>query len=451
MAAVCLSEGLHTFIKGIKERHPGDREFHQAVFEVAQDIIPFMDKNPIYREKRIFERLTEADRIIIFRVTWEDDQGVIHTNRGYRIQHSNAIGPYKGGIRFRAPLRLSVLKALAFEQTFKNSLTGLPMGGAKGGANFNPKGKSDREIMKFCQQYMTELSRYIGPNLDIPAGDIGVGEREISYMFGQYKKIKNEFSGALTGKGVSFGGSLIRKEATGYGCAYMLEFVLKEQNQRLEGKSVAVSGAGNVAIHAIEKLVNKGANVITVSDSSGFVYAPKGLAEKDVEELKILKFEKRGRISQFAKDRGLRYFSGKKPWAVPCDIALPCAIQNEISDSDAKTLIMNGCRFFLEGANIPCTPEAVHTIMASKRVFIPGKAANAGGVAVSGLELTQNSMRLSWTEEELDLRLKEIMADIHATIVKYGREHDGYVNYKKGANIGAFLKVADAMLSCGTV
>ncbi len=447
----CLSDELKPFMEGIKERNPGEKEFHQAVFEVARDVIPFMDKNPRYRELRILERLTEADRIIIFRVTWEDDSGAIQTNRGFRVQHSNAIGPYKGGTRFVPGLQLCVLKALAFEQTFKNSLTGLPMGGAKGGANFNPKGRSEREIMHFCQQYMLELARHIGPNIDIPAGDVGAGQREISYMFGQYKRMSNEFSGVLTGKGVSFGGSLIRKEATGYGCVYMLQNVLEYHGKKLEGQPVVVSGSGNVALHVVEKLINVGAKVLTVSDSKGFVLDQKGIDDTKLNALKEIKFERHESLEVFAKMFGLEFFPGQRPWQVPCKIAIPCAIQNEVSKADAERLILNGCMAVLEGANLPCEREAVELFMRAGVIFVPAKAANAGGVAVSGMEMTQNSMRLSWTRKQLDERLHEVMARIHEKCLQYGLEGNGYVNYRKGANISGFIKVADAMLSCGVV
>ena len=447
--ARCLSSHISTFMEGLSKRHPGEEEFIQTALEIATDIIPFMDRNPHYRDHRILERLTEADRIIIFRVTWIDDSGEIRINRGYRVQHSNAIGPYKGGIRFRRGLRLCVLKALALEQTLKNSLTGLPMGGAKGGANFDPKGRSDREIMTFCQQFMTELARHIGPNVDIPAGDVGVGEREISYMFGQYKRISNRFSGVLTGKGISFGGSLIRKEATGYGCAYILREMLRYHGRDLEGMRVAVSGSGNVALHAIEKLVELGAQVITASDSGGFVHLPQGFRPEQVQLLKELKLERRARISEFAEMVGAEYHPGQRPWKVPCDIAVPAAIQHEIDRADAETLVLNGCLAVAEAANIPCTPEAVELFLDAKILFLPSKAANAGGVAVSGMEMTQNSMRLFWSREELEMKLRAVMEEIHAQCVQWGKEADGYVNYRKGANIAGFIKVADAMMQCG--
>ena len=447
--AHCLSSHLGTFMQGLEERHPGETEFLQTALEVARDIIPFMDRNPEYREHRILERLTEADRIIIFRVSWIDDRGEVKINRGYRVQHSNAIGPYKGGIRFRSNLRLCVLKALALEQTLKNSLTGLPMGGAKGGANFNPKGRSDREIMTFCQQFMTELARHIGPNVDIPAGDVGVGEREISYMFGQYKRISNRFSGALTGKGISFGGSLIRKEATGYGCAYIVREMLNYHGRDLQGMRVAVSGSGNVALHTIEKLVELGATVVTASDSGGFVHLPAGFSPEQVALLKRMKLEQRKRISAFAEEVGCGYFPGERPWKVECDIAVPSAIQHEIDRRDAETLVLNGCTAVVEGANLPCTPEAVEVFLSSRILFLPSKAANAGGVAVSGMEMTQNSMRLFWSREELEMKLREVMREIHAKIVQWGKEDGDYVNYRKGANIAGFIKVADAMMQCG--
>jgi len=441
---------LDEFMKGLKRRNPGQREFHQAVCEVASDIIPFIADKPIYREAMVLERLVESDRIIIFRVGWEDDHGNIRANRGFRIQHNNAIGPYKGGIRFHYDLTLDTLKFLAFEQTFKNSLTGLPMGGAKGGANFNPKGKSDHEIMRFCQSYMIELSRHIGPNVDIPAGDIGVGEREISYMFGQYKRLTNEFSGVITGKGISFGGSLIRTEATGYGCVYMMENMLEMRGDEIAGKTAIVSGSGNVAQGTVEKLIEQGAKVLTVSDSSGFVHDAEGITKEKLAFIKHLKNVKRGRISEYAETFKVPYYEKQKPWGVAADLAFPCATQNEISVEDAKTLIKNGCIAVVEGANMPTVQEGVGVFLEAKILYAPSKAANAGGVAISGLEMTQNSMRISWSRDEVDYELQEIMREIHEKCILYGSE-GGFVNYRKGANIAGFLKVADAIIHCGII
>ncbi len=441
---------LEQFMHGLERRNPGEHEFHQAVCEVATHIIPFVQDNPIYDEARILERLSEPDRIIIFRVSWEDDKGNIRANRGYRVQHNNAIGPYKGGIRFHRDLTLSILKFLAFEQTLKNSLTGLPMGGAKGGSNFNPKGKSDREVMRFCQSFMTELARHIGPDTDVPAGDIGVGEREISYMFGQYKRMANRFTGVLTGKGLAFGGSLVRTEATGYGCVYMMEDMLALKGEGLEGKRAIVSGSGNVAQYTAEKLVQLGAKVLGMSDSSGFIFDPDGLTENKLEFIKDLKNKRRGRISEYAEEYNVQFHKGKRPWDIPCDIAFPCATQNEINAENAKSLVKNGCIAVSEGANMPTDPDGIEVFEKAKILLAPSKAANAGGVAVSGLEMTQNSMKLSWSRGELEQRLRQIMKDIHGKCVEYGKEGD-YVDYRKGANIAGFIKVADAMLSCGVV
>jgi glutamate dehydrogenase (NADP+) len=443
-------ELLDSFIHGLKRRNPGESEFHQAVVEVAEHVIPFMADKPRYRDAQILERLTEPDRVVIFRVNWEDQEGNVRTNRGYRVQNSNAIGPYKGGIRFHPTVSLSILKFLAFEQTLKNSLTGLPMGGAKGGSDFNPKGKTDREIMRFCQAFMDELCRHIGPYTDVPAGDIGVGEREIGYMFGQYKRLTNQFVGVLTGKGIQFGGSLIRTEATGYGTVYMMEDMLAHRGDKLADKKAAISGSGNVAQYAAEKLGQLGAKVLTMSDSSGFVYDPAGIGGERLEFMKRLKNVKRGRISEYAQEFGAEFHEGKRPWGVSVDLALPCATQNELSGDDARTLVQNGCIAVAEGANMPTDPDGVRTFIEAKIPFAPGKAANAGGVAVSGLEMTQNSMRLSWTKEELNQRLRDIMRGIHERCVQYGTESD-YVNYVKGANVAGFIKVADAMLACGVV
>ncbi len=441
---------LEEFMHGLERRNPGEPEFHQAVCEVAANIIPFIEDKPHYQEAQILERLTEPDRIIIFRVSWEDDEGQVRTNRGYRVQNSNAIGPYKGGLRFDHDLTLSVLKFLAFEQTFKNSLTGLPMGGAKGGADFNPKGKSDSEVMRFCQSFMTGLFRYIGHFVDVPAGDIGVGAREVSYLFGQHKRLTNEYTGVLTGKGLSFGGSLIRTEATGYGVVYFLQDMLATQDEGVAGRSAVVSGSGNVALHAIEKLVAEGAKVLTASDSGGFVCDPEGIDNDKLGWLKDLKLNRRGRISEYAEEFGVEYHEGKKPWGVPCELALPCATQNEINEEDAKTLLANGCIAVSEGANMPSELPAAEAFLDSGILYAPSKAANAGGVAVSGLEMTQNSMRLSWSHEELNRRLREIMQDIHDKCRRYGQEGD-QTNYVKGANIAGFVKVADAMLSQGVL
>jgi glutamate dehydrogenase/leucine dehydrogenase len=417
---------------------------------VAEDILPFIEDKPIYTEMRILERFTEPDRIIIFRVCWVDDKGNTRVNRGFRVQHNNAIGPYKGGIRFHSDLRLSVLKALAFDQTLKNSLTGLPMGGAKGGADFNPKGKSDGEVMRFCQSYMNELYRHIGPQTDIPAGDIGVGIREISFLFGQYRRLTNTFTGALTGKGLAFGGSLIRTEATGYGCVYMMEAMLKRKGQDLSDKTALVSGSGNVAQYTAEKLIELGAHVVTLSDSSGFIYDPEGIDTEKMEYVKQLKNVERGRIQEYARKYGVEYHEGQKPWKVPCDLAFPCATQNEIDTDDAKTLVKNGCMALAEGANLPTSLGGVRVFQDAKILYATSISASAGGVAVSGLEMTQNVMRLTWSREELDKQLCSIMTDIHEKCVEYGTEGD-YVNYRRGANIAGFFKVANAMLACGVV
>ena len=441
---------LEYFMTGLKRRNPGQPEFHQAVYEVALDVIPFILKNPIYEEHRILERLTEPDRIIIFRVNWEDDKGNIRANRGYRVQQNNAIGPYKGGIRFHREVQLDTLKFLAFEQTFKNSLTGLPMGGAKGGADFNPRGKSEREVMRFCQRFMSALARHIGPHTDVPAGDIGVGAREISFMFGQYKHMANEFTGVLTGKGISFGGSLIRTEATGYGTVYMLNNMLSHHGHTIDGKVALVSGSGNVAQYTVEKLMEMGAKVVTMSDSSGFFHDPDGLSPDKLEWLKELKNIRRGRISEYAEHFKVGFHEDRRPWQVPCDLALPCATQNEISAEDARTLIKNGCMAVAEGANMPTVQEGIEAYLEGGLLYAPSKAANAGGVAVSGLEMTQNSMRMSWPRGELDRRLHDIMQDIHGKCVKYG-EKDGKINYRKGANIAGFIRLADAMVACGNI
>ena len=441
---------LDEFMQGLIKRNPGEIEFHQAVEEVAANVIPFINKHPKYIKNRILERMTEPDRTIIFRVCWEDDEGNVRTNRGYRIQFNNAIGPYKGGLRFHHSVNLSILKFLGFEQTFKNSLTTLPMGSGKGGADFNPKGKSEREIMRFCQAFMTELSKHIGENVDVPAGDIGVGAREISYMFGQYKRLKNEFTGTLTGKALEFGGSLIRKEATGYGCAYFMEEMLKNQGDSIEGKNCIVSGSGNVAQFCAQKIMHLGGKVLTLSDSSGFIHDPDGLNEEKLDYIIDLKTNRRGRISEFAEKFKCKFHKDKRPWSIKADLAFPCATQNELELPDAKLLIKNGCRAVAEGANMPTTKDAIDAFHKAKIIFSPGKASNAGGVSVSGLEMTQNSIRLSWQREELEERLKTIMHDIHKQCVNYGTEKD-HVDYIKGANIAGFVKVAEAMVAYGVI
>ena len=441
---------LDEFMQGLIKRNPGEIEFHQAVEEVAASVIPFINEHPQYVENRILERMTEPDRTIIFRVCWEDDEGNVRTNRGYRIQFNNAIGPYKGGLRFHPSVNLSILKFLGFEQTFKNSLTTLPMGSGKGGADFNPKGKSEREIMRFCQAFMTELSKHIGENVDVPAGDIGVGAREISYMFGQYKRLKNEFTGALTGKALEFGGSLIRKEATGYGCAYFMEEMLKHQGDAIKGKSCLVSGSGNVAQFCAQKIMHLGGKVLTLSDSSGFIHDPDGLNEEKLDYIIDLKTNRRGRISEFAEKFKCKFHKDKRPWSIKAGLAFPCATQNELELPDAKLLIKNGCRAVAEGANMPTTKDAIDAFHKTKIIFSPGKASNAGGVSVSGLEMTQNSIRLSWQREELEERLKTIMHDIHQQCVNYGTEKD-HVDYIKGANIAGFVKVAEAMVAYGVI
>lgn len=433
-------------------RNGHEPEFIQAVQEVAETVIPYIAKNDIYYGKNILLRMVEPERLISFRVAWIDDDGEIHVNRGYRVQMNSAIGPYKGGLRFHPTVNASVLKFLAFEQVFKNSLTTLPMGGGKGGSDFDPKGKSDDEIMRFCHAFMTELCRHIGPNTDIPAGDIGVGAREIGFLFGMYKKIRNEFTGVLTGKGLSWGGSLIRPEATGYGTVYFADSMLKTKNETFEGKKVVISGSGNVAQYAAEKVLHLGGTVLTLSDSGGFIYDKDGIDEEKLAFVMELKNNKRGRISDYVdKYPSAEFHKGETPWKVVCDIALPCATQNELNGDDAKTLIKNGCIAVAEGANMPSTPEAIHAFHDAKILFAPGKASNAGGVATSGLEMSQNSLRISWTRKEVDERLKGIMADIHDSCIEYGKEEDGYCNYVKGANIAGFVKVADAMLAQGVI
>jgi glutamate dehydrogenase (NADP+) len=445
-----MSAKIEAFMAKVTEKNPGEAEFHQAVREVVESLAPFIEKNPLYQEAKILERMVEPERIIMFRVPWMDDQGQIQVNRGYRIEMNSAIGPYKGGLRFHPSVNLGILKFLAFEQVFKNSLTTLPMGGGKGGSNFDPKGKSDNEVMRFCQSFMSELFRHIGPDTDVPAGDIGVGGREIGYLFGQYKKLRNEFTGVLTGKGLNWGGSLIRPEATGYGCVYFVEEMLKMRKESLEGKVCTVSGSGNVAQYTVEKLIQKEAKVVSLSDSHGTIYDEDGIDRKKLDFVLELKNVQRGRIKEYAAKFKCKYFEAKKPWGVKCDIAFPSATQNEIDENDAKALVKNGCMAIGEGANMPTTPEGVRVFQKAKILYAPGKASNAGGVATSGLEMSQNSMRLSWSREEVDKKLNGIMKAIHEQCVKYGKE-DKYINYVNGANIAGFVKVADAMLAQGLV
>ena len=433
----------------LKRRFPNEPEYHQAVEEVLNTIEDTYNRNIEFEKSNLIERLCIPDRIFSFRVTWTDDQGNVHTNMGYRIQHNNAIGPYKGGIRFHSSVNLSILKFLAFEQTFKNSLTTLPMGGAKGGSDFNPKGKSNAEIMRFCQAYILELWRNIGPGTDIPAGDIGVGGREVNYMYGMYKKLARENSGTFTGKGLESGGSLIRPEATGYGNVYFLLEMLKTRIIELKGKTVAVSGAGNVALYTVQKLNELGAKVVTLSDSSGYIYDPEGIGAGKLEYMMELKLFYRGRVKEYADKYGCKYVAGGRPWGEKCDIAMPSATQNELNGDEARTLVANGCVAVSEGANMPSTPEAIQVFLENKLLYAPGKAANAGGVATSGLEMCQNAQKISWTREEVDQKLKEIMQSIHAQCVKYGTQPDGYVNYVKGANVAGFIKVARAIMDQG--
>ncbi|MCP5057443.1 MAG: NADP-specific glutamate dehydrogenase [bacterium] len=443
---------LEQFLAGVERRNPGQLEFLQAVQEVAQDVFEFIADKEAYHEYQILRRIAEPDRVVSFRVCWEDDAGNIRVQRGWRVQNNNAIGPYKGGLRFHASVTESILKFLAFEQTFKNSLTGLPMGGGKGGSNFNPRGKSDHEIMRFCQSFMTELYHHVGEDVDVPAGDIGVGAREIGYLFGQYKRLTRRFTGVLTGKGLEYGGSLIRTEATGYGAVYFMQDMLERAGESIDGRTCVVSGSGNVALHAAEKLLNLGGKVVTLSDSSGFVHDPDGLSDEKLGWVKELKTERRGRISEYVDTFGGSFHEGERPWCVPTELALPCATQNELSGDDARTLLANGCRAVAEGANMPTDLEGVRLFKAARTLYGPGKAANAGGVAVSGLEMSQNSAKISWKEEELQDLLRSIMNGIHEKCVEYGRENDGsYVDYVRGANIAGFVKVADAMLAYGVV
>ncbi|MBL7151334.1 MAG: NADP-specific glutamate dehydrogenase [Candidatus Omnitrophica bacterium] len=445
-----MQKKVEEFMEMVAKRNPGETEFHQAVREVVESIMPFIEEHPKYKKAKILERIIEPERVVIFRVPWLDDKGEVRVNRGFRIEMNSAIGPYKGGLRFHPSVTLSILKFLAFEQVFKNSLTTLPMGGGKGGSDFDPKGKSDNEVMKFCQSFMTELARHIGPDTDVPAGDIGVGGREIGYLFGQYKRLRNEFSGVLTGKGLNWGGSLIRPEATGYGCVYFAQEMLKTKGEAFERKACTVSGSGNVAQYTVEKLLQLGAKCVTLSDSNGTIYDPEGISAQKLEFVKELKNTKRGRIKEYADKYNCKYFEGKNPWHIKCDLAFPSATQNEVSEADARALVKNGCICVAEGANMPSTPEAIEVYLEAKILYGPGKAANAGGVATSGLEMSQNSQRLSWSREEVDERLHDIMVKIHESCLKYGKEKN-FINYVKGANIAGFVKVADAMIDQGLV
>ena len=443
---------VEQFMSELIARNPGEKEFHQAVREVVESVAPYVMSYPHLMDMKILERMVEPERVIMFRVPWMDDKGEIHINRGYRVQMNSAIGPYKGGIRFHASVNLSIMKFLAFEQTFKNSLTTLPMGGAKGGSDFSPRGKSDTEVMRFCQSFMTELQRHIGPDTDVPAGDIGVGGREVGYMFGQYKRLRDEFTGTLTGKGQCWGGSLMRPEATGYGVCYFAQDMLATKGKSFEGQTVLVSGSGNVAQFAAQKAMRLGAKVVSLSDSNGSIYDPEGFTEEKLAYVFQLKNVRRGRIKEYVSQYpNAKYLENQRPWSIPCDIALPCATQNEIEAADAEMLVKNGCYCIAEGANMPTTPEAIAIIQKARLLYSPGKASNAGGVATSGLEMSQNSMRIKWTAEEVDERLHRIMSDIHAACLKYGTEEDGYVNYVKGANIAGFIKVANAMVEQGLV
>lgn len=447
-----MESKIKAFMDYVKERNAFEPEFLQAVHEVAETVIPFIENNPKYQGKKLLERMVEPERVIMFRVPWVDDNGETQVNRGYRVEFNSAIGPYKGGLRFHPSVNLSILKFLGFEQVFKNSLTTLPMGGGKGGSDFNPKGKSDREVMAFCQSFMTELSRHIGPDTDVPAGDIGVGGREIGYMFGQYKRLRNEFTGVLTGKGATWGGSLIRPEATGYGNVYFAQNMLNAKNDSLDGKVVVVSGSGNVAQYATEKATELGAKVVTMSDSSGYIYDEEGIDADKLAFIMELKNIKRGRIHEYTERYpSAKFFKGERPWAISCQVALPCATQNELNEDEAKVLISNGCICVSEGANMPSTPGAIEAFLKAKILFAPGKASNAGGVATSGLEMSQNSLRLSWTREEVDSKLHAIMNSIHESCVKYGSQEDGYIDYVKGANVAGFVKVAEAMIDQGVV
>jgi glutamate dehydrogenase/leucine dehydrogenase len=445
-----MYNSVESFMDMVKAKNPGEVEFHQAVLEVVESLWDFLQDNPHYMQAKVLERLIEPERVILFRVSWRNDKGEVEINKAYRVEFNSAIGPYKGGLRFHPSVNLGILKFLGFEQVLKNSLTTLPMGGGKGGSDFDPKGKSDNEVMSFTQSFMTELQRHIGPNTDVPAGDIGVGGREIGFMFGQYKRLRNEFTGTLTGKGLNWGGSLIRPEATGYGNVYFANEMLQTRGKSFKGKTVAISGSGNVAQYSIEKVLDLGGKPVTLSDSSGYIYDPAGIDRKKLEFIMDLKNVKRGRIKEYAEKYDCKYVEGKRPWEVKCDVALPSATQNEINGEDAEILVKNGCFCVSEGANMPSTPEAIDVYMKHRILYGPGKAANAGGVAVSGLEMSQNSLRLSWTREEVDERLHKIMKDIHETCVKYGTEGK-FINYVKGANVGGFIKVADAMLDQGVV
>jgi glutamate dehydrogenase (NADP+) len=443
---------VENFMAILIAKNPHEKEFHQAVHEVVESLAPFLLKNPVYTRLKILERMAEPERVIMFRVPWLNDRGEVEINKGYRVQMNSAIGPYKGGLRFHSSVNLSILKFLAFEQVLKNSLTTLPMGGGKGGSDFNPKGKSDNEVMRFCQSFMTELQRHIGPDTDVPAGDIGVGGREIGFMYGQYKRLRNEFTGTLTGKGGNWGGSPLRPEATGYGTTYFALEMLKTRGDSIAGKTVVISGSGNVSQYAVEKVTQFGGKVVTLSDSNGYIYDPDGITAEKLAYVLELKNVMRGRIKEYVDEYpGATYYENERPWGVKCDIALPCATQNELHEHDAKTLIANGCICVAEGANMPSTPKAVDVFLQHKILYGPGKAANAGGVATSGLEMTQNSMRIKWTPEEVDSKLQSIMKSIHRACVENGTEPDGFVNYVKGANISGFLKVASAMREQGLV
>ncbi|HWI92838.1 MAG TPA: NADP-specific glutamate dehydrogenase [Flavisolibacter sp.] len=448
---VTKKTAVDKFMELVERRNPHEPEFYQAVYEVALNVIPFIEEHPQYKRAAILERIIEPERILIFRVPWVDDEGNFRVNRGYRVQMNSAIGPYKGGLRFHPDVTLDTLKFLAFEQVFKNSLTTLPMGGGKGGSDFDPKGKSDNEVMRFCQSFMCELYHHVGKDTDIPAGDIGVGSREIGYLFGQFKRLKNEFNGVLTGKGFAYGGSLIRPEATGYGLLFFVEEMLKTRSQTIRGKKVLISGSGNVAQYAIEKTIAFGGIPVSASDSDGFIYDKEGITNEKLAWLMELKNERRGRIKDYAEHFSCEYFEGEKPWSIPCDIALPCAIQNEINENDANVLVNNGCMLVAEGANMPSTPEAITVFQSNGILYAPGKASNAGGVAVSGLEMSQNSIRMYWTKEEVEGRLRIIMQNIHEQCKQYGKTVNGHIDYVKGANIAGFVRVADAMLAEGHV
>ncbi len=447
-----MEQKINDFLESVKERNQNEPEFMQAVHEVAETVIPFIEKNKKYQNLKLLERMAEPERVIMFRVPWIDDEGNVQLNRGFRVQMNSAIGPYKGGLRFHPSVNLSILKFLAFEQVFKNSLTTLPMGGGKGGSDFNPKGKSDNEVMRFCQSFMTELSRHIGADVDVPAGDIGVGAREVGYLFGQYKRLQNEFTGILTGKGISYGGSLIRPEATGYGNVYFAQNMLRTRDEKIQDKIVVISGSGNVAQYCAEKTIEFGGKVVSMSDSGGYIYDEAGIDEDKLQFIMTLKNEKRGRISEYVEEYpSAKYYEGETPWGLKCDLAFPCATQNELQKEDAEKLVENGCICVGEGANMPCTADAIEVFHKAKILFSPGKASNAGGVATSGLEMSQNSMRYGWTAGEVDKKLHEIMNNIHERCVEFGKDEDGYVDYVKGANIAGFVKVADAMIAQGVV